>query len=90
MLNGHENRVFRLQFDMFKIISSSQDDNIRIWNFDTRREERDSELKEVERMLSRPRSSPVAGSAGAAINRSPAPGESEALSQPLRRLHLNP
>ena len=34
VLEGHENRVFRIQFDLFRIVSSSQDDTIRIWNFD--------------------------------------------------------
>ena len=29
-----ESRVFRIDFDATKIISSSQDDTIRIWNFD--------------------------------------------------------
>ena len=33
-LIGHESRVFRIDFDAKKIISSSQDDTIRIWNFD--------------------------------------------------------
>ena len=32
-LAGHENRVFRVQFDAFKIVSSSQDDTIRVWDF---------------------------------------------------------
>lgn len=32
-LYGHTNRVFRVQFDRFKIISSSQDDRILIWDF---------------------------------------------------------
>ena len=34
VLHGHESRVFRVDFDAGKIISSSQDDTIRIWNFD--------------------------------------------------------
>lgn len=34
MFQKHTNRVFRLQFDAFKIVSSSQDDQIRIWDFD--------------------------------------------------------
>ena len=34
LLLGHESRVFRVDFDATKIISSSQDDTIRIWNFD--------------------------------------------------------
>lgn len=33
MLQGHHNRVFRVQFDAFKIVSSSQDDTLRVWDF---------------------------------------------------------
>ena len=29
---GHSNRVFRVQFDAHKIVSSSQDDTIRVWD----------------------------------------------------------
>jgi WD40 repeat protein len=32
-LTGHESRVFRIQFDSFKIVTSSQDDTIRLWDF---------------------------------------------------------
>lgn len=32
-LQAHESRVFRLQFDEFKIVSSSHDDTILIWDF---------------------------------------------------------
>jgi WD40 repeat protein len=31
-LTGHSNRVFRVQFDLYKIVSSSQDDSIRVWD----------------------------------------------------------
>eukprot|EP00038_Savillea_parva_P020032 m.30271 g.30271 ORF g.30271 m.30271 type:complete len:526 (+) comp4688_c1_seq1:473-2050(+) len=90
-LEGHENRVFRLQFDMFKIISSSQDDNIRIWDFDTKQEEREMDARKVELMLGRPLSLPSSASGPPPASSSPAlsaTGESETLTQPMRRLHI--
>ena len=33
VLTAHSNRVFRVQFDALRIISSSQDDTIIIWDF---------------------------------------------------------
>jgi WD40 repeat protein len=32
-LQGHVNRVFRVQFDSLRIVSSSQDDTMIIWDF---------------------------------------------------------
>ena len=36
VLEGHTNRVFRVQFDERKIVSSSQDDKICVWDFTPR------------------------------------------------------
>lgn len=33
ILYGHTSRVFRVQFDDTRIISSSQDDTLRVWDF---------------------------------------------------------
>lgn len=84
-------RAFSLVFTLARNQPAplTQDDHIRIWDFDTTREERERDAAAVALMLSG-RQSPSPSPASAGARAGIAQGESEALSQPMRRLHIKP